>query len=269
MFQTFLKLSIFLLKILCNYYIYIFSGGWNNNPDSQQFRAIYKRMVFKCGVHPGDTGNVQPLDSLDVVLHASSMEDVNPTPFVEDSSRVILDHDYNRWMDANTSMVVDNAIVYIAGWVVKKAVTKLECNTCREVLVTDEVPHYDRAYHLLVLKNRGGLVVPSQGTVAVIKSAEKAIRQLLDINSVTKHCKPAKVEYVVKAELGTSDVFKMENHIIETQHGIDNHQYDLLSLLVHIYFTLRQHHIARMYNLRQQGDSVRHKLTKTILFKGQ
>ena len=173
-------------------------------------------MVFRCGAHPGETGNVQPLDSMDVMIHAAAMEDITPSPFVEDASRVILNHDYNQWMDSNTAMVVDNAIVYIAGWVVKKAMPKLKCNVCREALVTAEVPHYDNAYHLLVLKNRGGLVIPSQGTVAVIKSAEKAIRQLLNIQSVTRHCKPARVEYVVKAELGTTDILKLEHHIVET-----------------------------------------------------
>lgn len=197
------------------------------------------------------------------------MEDVAPDPFVEDAGRVILDHDYNTWIDPNVSKVLDNAIVYIAGWVVRKAVTKLKCDLCREALVTAEVPDYDKAYHLLVLKNRGGLVIPSQGTVAVIKSAEKAIQQLMNIHSVSRHCKPARIEYVVKADLGTSDVFGLNTHTLETQHGIDNHYFQLISLLIHIYFGLRQHHIARVYNIRQQGESVRHKLTKTILFKGQ
>lgn len=226
--------------------------------------------MYKCGAVPGDTGNVQPLDSTDILEASASTSDENdvPTPFVDDASRVILDHDYNQW-SGSSSTVIENTVVYIAGWVVKKAITKVECNKCREVLVSNKAPEYDKAYHLLILKNRGGLVVPSQGSVAVIKHAEKAIRQLMNIHSVTKRCKPAAVEYVVKSELGTSDVFKMETHIEETQHGIDNHYFYLISLLVHIYFALRQHHIARVYNIRQQGASVRHKLTKTILFKGQ
>lgn len=245
------------------------AGGWNNNPDSQQFQAIFKRITFRCGVHPGDTGNVKQLDDTDVVLQAPSMDEAAPSPFVEDSSRTILDHDYSHLMNASTAKIVDNSVVYVAGWVVKKAITTLKCDVCREALVTTDTPEYDKAYHLLKLKNRGGLVIPSQGTVAVIKEAEKAIRQLMDIQSVSRHCKPARIEYIVKARLGTSDVFHMQEHVLQTQHGIDNHFFDLVSVLVHTYFKLRQHHIARLYNLRQQGTSVRHKLTKTILFKGQ
>ena len=230
-------------------------------------------MLIRCGVEPGRTGNVTELDSTGLVcsssLGSNIAEDTAPSPFTQDSSKIILDHDYHSIIPADFNKVVDNTVVYIAGWVVKKAMSKIRCDICREFLITTDIPEYNKAYHLLTLKNRGGLVVPSCGTVAVVKASEKAIRQLMNIRSVKRMCKLAQVQYVVKSELGSSDVFSMGSHILQTQHGIDNHYFDLISVLVHIYFHLRQHHIAKTYHLREQGAAVRQALTKTILFKGQ
>ena len=79
--------------------------------------------------------------------------------------------------------------------------------------MTSQVPQLDQSYHLLVLKNRGGLVVPSCGTVAVLLSAERAIRSLMNVYTVKRICKLPQVAMIVKAELGTCDVFQMGAHI--------------------------------------------------------
>ncbi|RXN13213.1 THAP domain-containing 6-like protein [Labeo rohita] len=39
------------------------SGGWNNNPSARQFQAIFRRLMVRCGVSPGETGNVAAQDS--------------------------------------------------------------------------------------------------------------------------------------------------------------------------------------------------------------
>lgn len=233
-----------------------------------------KRMFLRSGLKPGSTGNVVQLDPTELVgaaevESATAPQPATESPFTDDGTAIFLDHDYNRYMSPSIAPIVDNSVVYIAGWVVKKATTKVTCGTCRTALVSPQVPSYDRAYSLLVFKNRGGLVVPSQGTISVIKCTEKAIRQLVDIHKLTRQCAQAKVEYTVKATLGSNDVFSLGNHILETHYGIQNHQYTLISTLVHIYFTLRQHHMVKLFNLKEQGSSVRHTLTKTILFKGQ
>uniref|UniRef100_A0A1A7XTM1 THAP domain containing 9 n=1 Tax=Iconisemion striatum TaxID=60296 RepID=A0A1A7XTM1_9TELE len=55
---------------------------------------------------------------------------------------------------------------------------KLSCDVCRASLVMDAASaSNDQSYHLLFLKNNGGLVILSEGTVRVIRAAEWAIRQ--------------------------------------------------------------------------------------------
>ncbi|CAJ1076943.1 uncharacterized protein LOC127534177 [Xyrichtys novacula] len=56
---------------------------------------------------------------------------------------------------------------------------KLSCDVCRSSLVTDaESACKDQTYHPLTLKNDGGLVIPSEGTIKVIRAAEWVNRQL-------------------------------------------------------------------------------------------
>jgi len=73
----------------------------------------------------------------------------------------------------------------------------------------------------------------------------------------------------VCSAVGGDDVFQLGDHIVDTQHGVDNHHFTLIRLLVHTFLRLRQHHIAKLHTLRMHDSNVRSKLTKTILFKGQ
>ena len=50
---------------------------------------------------------------------------------------------------------------------------KMTCDVCRASLVTDAVAvpvTFDQSYHLLELRNNGGLMIPSKGTVKVSKN---------------------------------------------------------------------------------------------------
>ncbi|KAL1247049.1 hypothetical protein QQF64_034415 [Cirrhinus molitorella] len=67
--------------------------------------------------------------------------------------------------------LVENALVYVAGFVVRQILRKLSCDVCRASLVRDARPaSFEKSYHLLALKNNGG-------TVKVLRAAEKVIRQ--------------------------------------------------------------------------------------------
>ncbi|XP_064109686.1 uncharacterized protein LOC135217651 [Macrobrachium nipponense] len=86
----------------------------------------------------------------------------------------LVDHSYA----ASFTKLVDNILVYMAGWVVRKVMTKLSCDVCRACIVSEALPSTnDESYHLLQIKNRGDFVIPSAGTVKVVRVAEKCIRQ--------------------------------------------------------------------------------------------
>nr|XP_033947312.1 uncharacterized protein LOC117452698 [Pseudochaenichthys georgianus]XP_033947313.1 uncharacterized protein LOC117452698 [Pseudochaenichthys georgianus] len=241
------------------------SGGWNNNPSARQFQAIFRRLMVRCGVSPSETGNVAAQDhtvSLSAVeMSSAETAEEHPSPFANISA-VVSDHSY---LPTRFGGLVENALVYIAGFVVRQILRKLSCDVCRASLVRDAVPSsFDESYHLLALKNNGGLVIPSQGTVKVLRAAERVIRQA----STRQAPKVSTVTYIVREEIGTEDVFQLGEHIEETQFGIDNHYSDLLSLVVSVFLKIRLHHIAKLTSLDLQKGSTRKKLCKTVLFQG-
>ena len=152
-------------------------------------------------------------------------------------------------------------LTQISGFVARRALSKLSCDVCHASLVTDAASAIkNQSYHLLSLKNNGGLVIPSEGTVTVVQAA-----------STFKKSQPIKlleVMYIVRKRIGSEDVFVLGEQISETQYGIDSHHHTLLTLVVSLFSKLRLHHIAKMTTISLQTNNMRQKLTKTILFKG-
>lgn len=107
-------------------------------------------------------------------------------------------------------------------------------------------------------------MIPSEGTVKVIRSAERYIRQA----SSGKAVSVSVIQQFVRAEIGSDDVFLLKEHIEETQFGIDNHHFSLLSLVVSVFHKLRLHHIAKLSTLKLQSGNSRKKLGKSVLSQG-
>ncbi|XP_027866528.1 uncharacterized protein LOC114161773 [Xiphophorus couchianus] len=241
------------------------SGGWNNNPSACQFQAIFRRLMVRCGVTPSETGNVAAQDntvSLSAVeMSSPESNEEHPCPFARISA-ILDDHSY---LPTKFGGLVENALVYISGFVVRQILRKLTCDPCRVSLIQDATPSsFDENYHLLTLKNNGGLVIPSQGVVKVVRAAERVIRGA----SPNHPPKLSAVTYIVREDIGTEDVFQLGEHTQETQFGIDNHHSDLLSLVVSVFLKIRMHHIAKVTCLGLQKGNTRKKLCKTVLFQG-
>lgn len=225
--------------------------------------------MVRCGVMPASTGNVTALEdvsfaALDISSTGSAQEaEPESSPFQE--ACILHDHSY---LPTRNSSFIDNALTYIAGWVVRKVHGTLKCGLCRTSLVTTDIPAASDGYHLLKLKNNGGLVIPSEGVVKVVRSAESCIRNKMKLNNAAHHCAFQTVQHYVRMEIGSNDVFKLGNHIIATQYGIDNHHFQLISQVVDTFYSLRQHHIAKLHTLMLQEGSFRKKVNKSILFLG-
>lgn len=184
-----------------------------------------------------------------------------PPPFVNFAA-LMCDHSY---LPTRFGGLVDNALVYIAGFVVRQVLRRLSCVVCRASLVTDAIPSsHDESYHLLVLKNNGGLMIPSEGTVKVVRAAKRVIRQVISGQAP----KVSVVLPVVREEIGTDDVFLFGEHTGDTQFGIDSHHSNLLKVVVSVFLKIRLHHIAKLSSLKYQSGSTRKKLCKTVLFQG-
>ena len=85
----------------------------------------------------------------------------------------------------------------------RRALKKRSCDVCRASLVTDAASAIkDQSYHLLSLKNNGGLVIPSEGTVRVIRAAEWVIRQASSGFRRSQPIKLLEVMYIVRKRIG-------------------------------------------------------------------
>lgn len=171
-----------------------------------------------------------------------SAEELDP-PFVNIAA-IMCDHSY---LPMRFGGLVDNTLSYISRFVVRQVLRKLSCDVCRGSLVKDAIPtSFDESYHLLILKNKGGLMIPSDGTVKMVTAAERVIRQLQSGQAL----KVSVVTHVVREEIGTEDVLFLREHIEITQFGIDNHHSNRLRLTVSVFLKVRLHHIAKMAPIR-------------------
>lgn len=192
-------------------------------------------------------------------------EHIVPSPY-DQTAGLVLDHTY---LPTRFGALTENALVYIAGFVVKCVQRKLKCEVCCSSLISTALPStLGDNYHLLALRNNGGLLIPSAGTVKVVRCAEQCIRRVCNVSSAARQCSESLLERVVKAEIGSQDIFNLGDHIVETQDGIDNHHYDLISQVLAAFYRLRQHHIAKLHTIQLQSKSLRKKLCKVVLLQG-
>ena len=218
---------------------------------------IMRRIMVRCGVSTSGSGNVTEQDETvylaAVEMASSQTTDEIASPFTAGSS-VVSDHHLPA---TRFGGLEDNALVYVSGFVVRKVLRKLSCPECRGSLVTEAGPtHFDQSYHLLTLKNNGGLMFPSEGVVKVVRSAERCIRQGTSGQAVGL----MQTIQFVRAEVGSEDIFCLGEHIVQTQHGIDNHHFTLMSSVVSVFHRIRLHYIAKLLTLRLQSGNNRKKI---------
>ena len=131
--------------------------------------------------------------------------------------------------------VEDNIIVYIAGFVVRKAEKCIRCVDCRSVLFKPSAEcRRDTSSVLFNYRQLGGLAMPSDDVVQIVRFAELLPRCLSPLNRATLQCTSRKLQASVLQQFGDKPLFAIESHFSETQSGIDNHYFDLLRVIVDI-----------------------------------
>ena len=261
------------LALYCIRYT-IVSGGWNNNPTCKEFRYVFRRLLVHTGIFSTSTGNVVPQDTTSLLpldLRATSItssDENDEADVLAPTQGVLHDHTYGHFISPMHTRFLENIVCYIAGFVVKAVMPVITCDVCRSCLIAD-APQSTTRYWLLQLKDKGGLVIPSPGITELLMCAEKTLRRAQNVQSA-KVVSPVHVmTNQVKREHGMLDTLGLGSHIIDTQHIIDNHYYNLIELLVTKYYNIRQRHVARLHtsNIRRKPTK-RQKLTKLILFSG-
>ena len=129
-----------------------------------------------------------------------------------------------------------NVVTYTGGFVVRDVLKHETCSFCRVSLI-DAVNRENRFFHLghfLRLKNNGGLLMPSENVIFVLKATERLYRALPDFKK-DKAC----LIFTRLFEEIPENTFSSP-HMLET-----GHRMKLIRSLVVSYVRIRSHHVAR------------------------
>jgi len=238
-------------------------GGFNNNPTVAQFEAAYKSIIINAEVKCPSTANALALDDTSILRISSA-----PLKKKDEQSEML-----DLLCAAGTEIIetedifdiyehrnyLNDVVTYIAGFVVYKIKKNILCAVCEKSLGTKE-----SGSALIGRKNRGGLIQPNPDVIDICKIAERVIRgyQKIDGSNIVKRIT---IECMRKININKYFI-SLSNHFLE-QEPFNNHLLQLLKLIMHIYITLRIHHINSSTNSIDQ--KIRTFYTKLILFEHQ
>ena len=89
----------------------------------------------------------------------------------------------------------------------------------------------------------------SEGTLKVILTTEEELRRRsARLDSAQRRV----LETTVLDSIGADDVLRLGRHTLNSQYSMDNHNSDLIPLLVRIFHQVRLHHQAKLHTARLQ-----------------
>lgn len=171
--------------------------GCNNNPNILEFKYAMRRLLTKNYIQAGQNGNCTnfnenigsiyslarknktvAVQNYDSELNKMELDDETENKLVESGVKTLMEIGNTTNKD-----LIENILWYIAGFLVRKIVTKVHCDTCIDALVEKVQPtsSQDKDFMKLVtFKNRGGLVIPKNSVYKVVKKTEHLISILTD-----------------------------------------------------------------------------------------
>ena len=137
----------------------------------------------------------------------------------------------------------------------------LSCTECREFCTTTSADTNSLEYALIAVKDRGGLVYPSEEIISLIRLCDRRYRE---VGSEVETVKEKELHrYVLENSYGMPD--SICEHPAATQYGKSNHYYNLVVDIVKIFHKIWNFEVVRRRNIKIHQKLVRHnniKLTK-------
>jgi hypothetical protein len=261
-------------------------GRWNNNPTPTQFRAAYRRLLIRHNIKPQNTGNAISQEDLQILPIVSFTERrdfcVGTENILTQCGSDETDTDNNLPNDDHNYVVTPsnlalsefsrNIVVHIAGFVSRKLIKKLQCGGCKSLLINDS--EVVQNFKLLLRKDSGGLVHPSQSVVTVCMAAERYLRFKCGYSGDTLPQQRNLLLTVQMAVLKSTQQMDLFSDSTATQHHcvvdiLESRLLNLIRLIVKIYVDVRCYAMAKAYTEKLRGKNIRFNSNKKVLFAHQ
>ncbi len=230
-------------------------NGNSNNPTAEQFKSIFKRLLVHHELRASEFANCADDDNIHILtIKSISTKSVNfqhtnefLTSFTADSFLSELNEPINDLV-IELDEYQSDVVALISGFILRKLADK-KLAFMREIQALVD-PENESA--LIQLKNRGGLIIPSETLVQVCKEVEKHVRE--HENALLNDRKIPGVINLILCDLEDAGVFEVfDHHIAE--------------LVVEIYVKIRLKYICK--RISEVDKHIRHKNTKAVLFSNQ
>lgn len=237
--------------------------GCNTNPTAIQFTAAYKKLVLGAnGRNFSISANVIGQDnthSLDVFTSKKSgIQYLEKEYELEDELEDELDS-----LDPYLSEFKQSSIVYIAGFVKRKLQTKVKCMPCLEVVGSISNLNFNNS--LTHLKDKGGLLYPSEDLIKVCQVTESKIENLKTNEQLFND---GKILHRICLKT-TSTIITQYPGVFKAADHEAMHRYNLLKEASLIFAILRLKHLAKEKNREEKQTKIRRKLSKLVIFSHQ
>ncbi len=164
------------------------------------------------------------------------------------------------------SILKDNVLFYIAGFISKKIAVSCACNSCCDALFSHNYEHdYARSFgsHTLLtrFKNRGGLAMASSDVFEVVVETERQLIPLLH-TSLRKISAPhivcrVKRNLLFKCKFGTDCI---------DEDFLQSHRSILINNIASLYIKIRMFSLSKTFSESLRMD-IRNKSKKIVDFK--
>jgi hypothetical protein len=235
--------------------------GFGDNPTSQQFSSIYLKSLVHCELKTSFGANCLSQDDTSILNVTKSGEvQSNYMPnILEAADEEIADFEnfLEQTEEEEISKYVADVTYYIAGFVAKMLMKKMDCAVCKQFLITPA--RSGDNFELVLTKDRGGLNYASETVETLCKIGETIIRKyennykLMIDNLVPQLIAEAKLQMPLLpfAENPASD-----------DHG--EHLDLLAEKVLREFFNIRLFHVAKLRRNDIRKYSYRSRNRKTV-----
>lgn len=260
-------------------------GGHNNNPNTRQFKASFKKLLSHLELGSKFTGNCIPIENIPMLAGSSPLNKINNSSkgyrFDESEEKNVsaaeikknksIQQNFEKYqtncnelsekLDHNpVSDVVSQIVGYISGFVVSSLVKNLSCDNCKNNLWANKKLWFHK---LIDIRDMGGLCYAGNDVFDICMSTERVIRNCLRVSggkSIQKKYDKNFISIQVLKIFIEKDVFP--------ENAEHKHKINLIKLIIEKYTDLRLHYICKKENSQIKSTSKRQLYNKLNLFKG-